>query len=45
MIDVCYELFIADSRLNYFAKFGVFQKQTEHLTVQVKALTIEDVTG
>jgi len=40
MIDVCYEPFIADSKLNYFAKIGVFQKQIEHLTVNPKTLTI-----
>ncbi len=40
LIDVCYGPLIANSRLNYFVKFGVFQKQIEHLTVNPKTLTI-----
>jgi hypothetical protein len=40
LIDVCYGPFIADSKLNCFAKIGVVQKQIEHLTVKAKTLTI-----
>ena len=45
LIDVCYGPFIANSLSNYFTKFGVFQNQIGYLTVKVKALTIEEVTG
>ncbi len=57
LIDVCYGPFIAEKSIELFRKIRSFSPATlgfiipavggqiGHLTVKVKALTIEDVTG